>query len=153
MYAGFWKRFGAYLIDGVAIFATGILFLLVWSLFELLLNAIGVDQKNKETILGVLGVSIYLSLSWLYYAFFESSKLKATLGKLALGIVVVDENNNKISFLRATARYWSKVISALILLIGFIMAGFTKDKQALHDIISGTYVINKTAITKEIVMK
>jgi len=114
----------------------------------LLLNLAGIEQKTKETILGVLGVPLYFSLSWLYYAFLESSNLKATLGKMVLGIVVVDVNKNKISFLRASARYWSKIISSSILLIGFIMAGFTKDKQALHDIISGTYVVNKSALTK-----
>jgi len=148
MYAGFWKRFIAFVIDWIVNFFIGIIFILIWALFELLLNSVGIEQKTKETILGVLGVPIYLSLSWLYYALLESSNQKATLGKMALGIVVVDINKNKISFLRASVRYWSKIISSIILLIGFIMAGVTKDKQALHDMISGTYVVNKSALTK-----
>ncbi len=94
-------------------------------------------------ILGNLGVIIYLVIPWLYYSFFESSNGKATLGKKALGIIVVDANNNKISFVRATVRYWSKYVSLIIFFIGYIMAGFTKKKQALHDIISVTYVVKK----------
>lgn len=147
MYAGFWKRFLAYLIDYAATFFLVILFIFIWAILEILLYAYNIDQKTRELLLGFLGVPLYLSLTWLYYAFFESSKLKATLGKLALGIVVVDVNNNRISFLRASARHWSKVLSVLIFFVGFLMAGFTKDKRALHDIISGTYVKNKTAVT------
>lgn len=153
MYAGFWKRFGAFLIDGVVSYLLVIIFILIWALFELLLIVIGVEQKVKEAILGILGVPVYLSLSWLYYALMESSGQKATIGKMALGIVVVDKDSRKISFLRATARYWSKIVSALILLIGFIIAGFTSNKQALHDLISGTYVVNKEAIKTEVEAK
>ncbi|WP_249506865.1 RDD family protein [Paenibacillus polymyxa] len=65
------------------------------------------------------------------------------MGKLALGIVVVDEFNQKLSFGRASARYWSKIVSSIILWIGFIMAGFTARKQALHDLIARTYVVDK----------
>ncbi|WP_252229139.1 RDD family protein [Clostridium sp. ZBS15] len=141
MYAGFLNRYLAYFIDRLAIFLVYILFWLVWILFDRILNEIGIEQKIKKIILGNLGVIIYLVIPWLYYSFFESSNGKATLGKKALGIIVVDANNNKISFLRATVRYWSKYISLIIFFIGYIMAGFTKKKQALHDIISVTYVI------------
>jgi uncharacterized RDD family membrane protein YckC len=146
MYAGFGKRFGAFLIDFIENILIEFLFFLLWAGFELLLNAIGIGQKSRETILGTLGVPIYLSLSWLYFAFFESSNKKATIGKMALEIEVVDANSKKISFLRATVRYWSKIISAVILGIGFIMAAFTEDKQALHDKIANTYVVNKDAM-------
>jgi uncharacterized RDD family membrane protein YckC len=142
-YAGFWKRFGAYFLDGIVNSLIVVLFFLVWMVFELFLNAIGVSQTFKESILGTLGVPLYLSLSWLYFALFESSSKKATIGKMAFGIEVVDINDNRISFLRASARYWLKLLSALLLCIGFIMAAFTQDKQALHDMISRTYVVNK----------
>lgn len=109
--------------------------------FELLLNLIRIEQSTKEIILGILGTPIMLAFPWLYYAVLESSDKKATFGKRALDIKVIDSNNNKISFLRATIRYWSKFISALILLVGYIMAAFTPKKQALHDIIASTYVV------------
>jgi uncharacterized RDD family membrane protein YckC len=81
--------------------------------------------------------------TWLYFALMESSAKGATLGKMALGIKVTDLTGSKISFGRATGRYFGKIISGAILYIGYIMAGFTQQKQALHDIMAGTLVINK----------
>ena len=76
-----------------------------------------------------------------YFAIQESSDFQATVGKRALNIKVVDKRGNKISFWRALGRYLAKIISALILYIGFIMIGFTSKKQGLHDIIADTLVI------------
>lgn len=147
MYAGFWKRFLASLIDYIIIFCIQILFLIVWAGFELLLNLVGINQGTKEIILGVLGTPIMLALPWLYYAVLESSDRQATFGKRVLNIKVVDINNSKISFIKATVRFWSKFISGLILLIGYIMAAFTPKKQALHDMIANTYVIKRENYT------
>lgn len=80
---------------------------------------------------------------WLYFALMESSGQQGTIGKMALGIKVTDMNGNRIGFGRATGRYFGKIISSLTLTIGYIMAGFTQQKQALHDIIAGCLVINK----------
>jgi uncharacterized RDD family membrane protein YckC len=82
-------------------------------------------------------------LNRLYYALLESSTWQGTLGKRALGLEVTDLEGRRISFGRATGRFFAKIISALILWIGFIMAGFTEKKQALHDMIAGTLVIRK----------
>jgi len=79
--------------------------------------------------------------NWLYYSILESSAKQGTLGKVVLGLKVVDYNNQRISFARATGRYFSKFISAAILMIGFIMIAFTAKKQGLHDMIAGTLVI------------
>ncbi|NFE11268.1 RDD family protein [Clostridium botulinum] len=117
MYAGFLNRYLAYFIDRLAIFLVYILFWLAWILFDKTLNEIGIDPKIKKMILGNLWVIIYLVIPWLYYSFFESSNGKATLGKKALGIIVVDANNNKISFVRATVRYWSKYVSLIFFLL------------------------------------
>jgi len=73
----------------------------------------------------------------------ESSSRQATLGKMAVGIIVTDLEGNKISFGRATARHWAKVISGLTLFIGYIMTGFTAKKQALHDMIAECLVVVK----------
>ena len=80
-------------------------------------------------------------VSWLYFALLESSPKQATLGKMALGIKVTDLDGNRISFGRATGRFFAKIISGVILMIGYIMAAFTAKKQALHDIIASTLVI------------
>jgi|SRR5215470_5618565 len=83
------------------------------------------------------------TLNWLYHAVMESSSKQATFGKLSLKIKVTDFNGNRISFLRATARHFSKIISTVILLLGFLMATFAKKKQALHDKIAGCLVVRR----------
>ena len=82
-------------------------------------------------------------LTWFYYAGMESSSRQATIGKSIMGIYVTDLDGQRISFLRATGRYFAKILSALILMIGFIMAAFTARKQALHDMIAGTLVYSR----------
>jgi uncharacterized RDD family membrane protein YckC len=85
-----------------------------------------------------------LVLQWLYYAWMESSEHQATLGKMALGLIVTDLDDRRVSFARATGRFFAKIISGLIpLAIGYIMAGFTEKKQALHDMIASTLVLRK----------
>ena len=73
-----------------------------------------------------------------------SSEKQATVGKMVLGIVVTDINGGPISFARATGRHFAKWLSALILGIGFLMAAFTEKKQALHDMIADTLVVNRS---------
>ena len=73
----------------------------------------------------------------------EASSKQGTLGKMVLGIIVTDEAGNRISFGRATGRYFGKILSSLILLIGYIMIAFTKKKQGLHDLLASTLVVKK----------
>ena len=121
-YAGFWKRFGAIIIDGLIVgAATCILFVVSWGLFSPVLIVTG----------------------WLYFALMESSAKQATLGKMALGIVVTDMGGKRLSFGRATGRFFGRIISGLILGIGYLMIAFTEKKQGLHDMIANTLVINK----------
>ena len=84
-----------------------------------------------------------LFFSWMYFALMESSRLQATLGKLAVGIKVTDLAGNRIGFEKATWRYFGKFISALPLLGGFVMAAFTARRQALHDRMAGCLVVNR----------
>ena len=124
-YAGFWRRAVAILLDGIILGAgmgviNSILFL------------------DEGTFL-----LVQLVAGWLYMALMQSSPSQATLGKQALGIKVTDLEGYRISFARATGRYFAKNLSALILFIGFIMVAFNPKKQGLHDIIAGTLVIKK----------
>lgn len=73
----------------------------------------------------------------------ESSTKQGTLGKMALSIKVVDIEGNQISFWRATGRYFSKIVSALLFCIGYLMIAFTEKKQALHDKMADCLVVNK----------
>lgn len=95
------------------------------------------------TLLGiwVFIVPVVLAEGWMYYALMESSSYQGTLGKRALGLKVTDLGRARITFGSATIRYFSKILSALMLHIGFIMAAFTEKKQALHDIIASCLVI------------
>ncbi len=80
---------------------------------------------------------------WIYYAALESSVKQATLGKTALSIKVTDMEGNRIGFGRATGRHFAKIISGIILLIGYLMIAFTEKKQGLHDMMAGCLVPNK----------
>lgn len=119
-YAGFWRRFWAYLIDCLIVGVA---------------NAIFISAKMPYAV---------LFIGWLYYALMESSNTQATVGKMALGLYVTDLNGNKIGFGRATGRYFGKIVSSIILCIGFMMAGWTAKKQALHDMMAGTLVLKRT---------
>jgi uncharacterized RDD family membrane protein YckC len=129
-YAGFWIRFFAYLIDTIIV-SIGVFALM------LPLQFIG-NFDPEESVAGTLLLVVIVFVGpWLYSALMESSPLQATLGKKALGIKVGDLDGNRISFGRATGRYFAKIISNLILYIGFIMIAFTRKKQGLHDLIAG----------------
>lgn len=88
-------------------------------------------------------LAFQLFVGWLYEAGMESSKYQATLGKMALGMQVTDLNGQRISFGRATGRHFAKILSSMILMIGYIMVGFTERKQGLHDMLAGTLVVKK----------
>jgi uncharacterized RDD family membrane protein YckC len=79
----------------------------------------------------------------LYWSIMESSKYQATVGKMALGLKVSDVDGQNLDFVKSLIRNVCKIISGMILGIGYIMAGFTERKQGLHDIIAGTLVVKK----------
>jgi len=150
-YAGFWRRFVAYMIDQLLM---GVVAFMVF-LPGLALLGLGMGAGMMEETEGAIGLVIaaiaaYLTailvvvvLQWLYYALMESSNKQATLGKLALGIIVTDMDGKRLTFGRATGRYFGKILSSLILNIGFLMAAFTEKKQALHDLIASCVVVLK----------
>lgn len=152
LYAGFWKRVLSHIIDSLILWFVSTIIVLILFVIRVVgdgglstatASFITAAQTPISTARIVVQDLLYLGVIWLYYAIMESSKCKATVGKLALGIIVVDEFNQKLSFGRASARYWSKLLSVITLFIGFIMTAFTAKKQALHDLIAGTYVIDK----------
>jgi uncharacterized RDD family membrane protein YckC len=135
-FAGFWKRFAASLID---VFINLLIGIIVGGTVGFLMGASGYEMEAIEALANVAG---YLA-SWIYFAAFESSEGQATPGKKALGIKVTDLNGKRISFGRASGRFFAKYLSAALLCIGFVMIAFTKRKQGLHDMIAGCLVVNR----------
>lgn len=133
-YAGFWLRFVAAIIDGIVLTIIGAA---SGCLIGAALGGAGVDPESIGAISNVLGIIINLA----YFSLMESGSNQATLGKKAMGLRVTDINGDPVSLPRALGRNAAKYISALILMIGFIMAAFTPKKQALHDMIAGCLVV------------
>ncbi len=138
-YGGFWRRFAAFVIDSLIVnIPLGLLAHVISSSSGWHTHQNG----HRGLFLSYPGgwLPIAIVVHWLYFALQESSARQATLGKMALGVRVTGADGNRISFARATGRYFAKAISAFILFIGFIMAAFTNRKRALHDMIAGTLV-------------
>jgi uncharacterized RDD family membrane protein YckC len=137
--AEFWKRVGALVIDGGIVYLVCVVILGVGS------AAGGIKLSPPGTVTpGEIIVSqiLFFLMGWLYFALGESSPLKATIGKLALGIMVTDLEGKRLSFFKATKRFWAKVIASLV-----IAASIMK-KEPFHDIMVGTLVVNKVALAK-----
>lgn len=152
-YAGFWLRFVAYIIDDFILGFVGFLISLPF-IGGIIFSAVGIGNNPESTeklvtgVVGILGsviglIVIIAVLGWLYYALMESSRTQGTLGKMALGLKVTDLEGKPVSFGRATGRYFGKIISGMILYIGYILAGLTEKKQALHDIMASCLVVRK----------
>jgi len=140
-YAGFWLRV---IIDGF------LLFFLVAVVFGVRSRMFGIPGPIfAPRLYGPMasGSGFFrfgaIAGGWLYFALMESSAWQATVGKRVLGLYVTDLQGRRISFGRASGRYFAKIISNFTLLIGYVMAGFTAKKQALHDMIAGCLVLKK----------
>jgi len=148
-YAGFWLRFVAFIIDAIILGFAGTIitlpFMAPFGLREVLRGRGPLSPEDFFPIMQTLMrvALLRIALNYLYFALLESSAWQATVGKKALGLYVTDMTGHRISFGRATGRFFGKIISSLILFIGFIMAGITEKKQALHDMMAGCLVLRK----------
>jgi uncharacterized RDD family membrane protein YckC len=161
-YAGFGRRAGAFLID---CFVTTIA---AWMMFLVLAAASNQNRvfgsivmssplaffqgyypsyqarHNDETLTAIAIVTLIMMwiVNWLYSSLMESSGKQGTLGKIATGLAVTDLKGERISFLRAAARYLLKTVLSLCG-AGYLAAAVTENRQALHDMIAGTVVLEK----------
>ncbi|MDD2716606.1 MAG: RDD family protein [Candidatus Wallbacteria bacterium] len=131
-YAGFWLRFLAFIIDMI--------------LLTFCLKFLGGILEGVSGSYGYGGFDSFFGnyfLVWflLYYSIFESTDFRGTPGKRALGMHVLDLNGKRLTLLRALARNFCKLFSFCAILVGFIIAGITARKQALHDLIAGCLVV------------
>lgn len=130
-YADPGRRFLAYIIDSIIL-------AVVQGICEFIFKQL---LEEGSITYFVIYIPFVLALNWLYFAYLESSPTQATLGKKAMNIRVVSTSGERISFKQGSVRYFAKILSAIILLIGFIMILFDKDKQGLHDKLANTYVV------------
>lgn len=148
-YAGFWRRFWATCVDAFLlwILAAIVRVVLGLDLITGLPAAVSGDDEQDPfrlfTPQFVLATSVGWIASWLYSAFLESSKQQGTLGQQLLGYRVADKQGQRISFAIATARHFAQYLSALTFGIGYLMVLFTSRKQALHDLIVGTFMVRE----------
>jgi uncharacterized RDD family membrane protein YckC len=154
VYAGFWLRVVASLIDAVIMgLATGVLFVPLFFLSGLGAHIDGLAERHGQpdpafvaSLIGMILVFAIVSvlIQWLYHAYLESGEKQGTWGKQALGLYVTDLMGNPTTFGRASGRFFAKIVTGMIPLgIGYIMAGFTERKQALHDMIASCLVLRR----------
>lgn len=135
-YAGLWPRALAWSLDLIVLSCVGgLVGVLVGPVAAVPLEAGPNDPKM--VLLQVIGTLI----NWIYFAGMESSRWQATLGKTAVGIRVTDMHGKRVTFVRASARHFTKILSVLTLGIGFLMIALTQRRQALHDMVAGCLVV------------
>ena len=155
LYAGFWLRVVAALIDGLLI---GIPFVVIAvvifaSALPMLRDLGREPNPNPFLLIGLffprllLLAALGLVGTWLYWSLLESSSWQATVGKKALGLYVTDLTGARLTFGRASGRFFAgrgiayvPSVGGLYFLVDCIMAGVTEKKQAVHDMIAGCLV-------------
>lgn len=159
LFAGFWRRVGAGLIDGVLI--SVVIFLIVW--IDDPTFSLETFADNPDFRLSALAIALSTLMSWLYHAGMEASSHQATLGKKALGLRVTDLNGKRVSLatasLRASPHYIVGIVSVVSHALGIaileslvmvlvwvscLVIAFTKCKQGLHDMMAKCYVVRLT---------
>lgn len=137
VHAGFWRRVAAYMLDSIILGLASLVF------FALIggLGWMASDSPGLAFFIVFLGYVGLIVGAWLYFAKFESSARQATPGKHVMGIKVTDDKGQRIGFGRATGRFFGKIVSGMIFNVGYMMAGFTSRKQALHDMMASCCVV------------
>jgi uncharacterized RDD family membrane protein YckC len=136
------ERVGAAIIDAVLLVVGGLLIgQLLWGLIWVVALFFDNQWDVSHDIATNLTLLAGIPLTWLYFAVSESSYRQATPGKIVFRLSVADVNGDRITFGRATLRFWLKVGSAAMLGIGIILAAFTDKRQGMHDILAKTVVL------------
>lgn len=146
VYADFWARFAAAMLDGLAVALAG-------GLAGFALGFAGGLAGSGTAWVSFLGGIAGLAIGWLYFALTESGPRRATPGKRALRLqVLTADGEERLSFLRATARWAGRFLSLLPLFLGYLMQPFTARRQALHDLVAGTVVVQIGASRRGIIV-
>ncbi len=143
-YAKVWKRFVAACIDVALVNAVAppILLILLWTI-EGFHAKLGLEAEPSRFMAGMLTVVLWLATDWFYNARMVSGDMQATLGKRCMGLKVTTLEGNRISLGQASGRHFAKFLSTFALFVGFLITPFTRRKQALHDMVAGTLVVER----------
>ena len=133
-YAGFWRRLAAMFVDGLVLFFPDAIMRVTMGL-PTAFSMHSLREDETGTLVSALAVST--AGWWLYCALLESSKWRGTLGQQLLGLRVGDREGRRISFARATARYFAQWLSAMLCGIGYLFNLWTQRRQTLHDMVAG----------------
>ncbi|HUL16388.1 MAG TPA: RDD family protein [Terriglobales bacterium] len=148
VYAGFWRRVAANLIDIVVLWFPFFLMLFIASLAAKLESVW--HPKVSPAIFFLNYALVLVIVPLLYFGLMESSTLQATIGKMMLGLRVTDIEGKRVSLGRAAGRTFAKYLSTLTLGFGFVLCGFTGKKQALHDMAAGCLVLRRARLRAEL---
>jgi len=141
IYAGFWLRFAAVLVDVLAMF---IPFCIV-TFFAIVFTKLVSAARGYDPAVVILTVlpPVMIVATWLYFAVMESSSWQATIGKKVFGLYVTDLEGRRLTLSRATGRTFAKYLSSLTAGVGYALCGFTNKKQALHDMVANCLVLRR----------
>lgn len=146
LYAGFWVRIFAGLLDLVFLAPIFLLLIYFFSNSDYQMLQIGHSFRSYSYSGSTSQVTTldYLSyaISILYLVHFLSSKTQATFGKRMMGIYVGNPDGSRLSSTKALARAVASMLTAITIGLGFLLVIFTKEKTALHDLICNTRVFH-----------
>ena len=148
-YGGFWRRLAAMFLDGlllnVVCFPISMMFMIPMTTS---MQAMRSEDYSPENLAQFFGVYLMLALvstvlSWLYCALMMASARQATGGMMALDLIATDLQGRKLSFARASGRYFASIVTSFTIGIGYLLMLFTERRQTLHDLIAGTLIVRK----------
>ena len=140
-YAGFWVRFGAVVIDTVVLGLAGVILAIITVIAIVLVSPDTFLDTLLSPVFAILSQIVMNILSAAYFVFMHSSSKQATLGKMAMSLKVTDVDGERIGVGKSFLRLIGTFVSAVLLMIGYLMVAFTERKQGLHDKIAGTLVV------------
>jgi len=142
-YGGFWIRVLAHLIDGVIV-GLPIIPLVIVFLLPSIIKTVqsGAEDQPPAWVFTTLPLVLLVAVCvpWLYEALLTSSSWQGTIGKRILHLKVTDMEGHRISFGRASGRFFAKFVSNLVCSLLYVIVAFTERKQGLHDMVAGTLV-------------
>ena len=140
-FASFWLRLLAWMIDRAILCMPATAVVLALCIQETVVNGYPLEEQLPLVPQGVSALSWLLGIP--YGVLLESSKWQATVGKMAVGIIVTDVSGQRLTFWRAAGRQVCKMFSGICCAVGYWIAAFTERRQALHDLMASTLVLNR----------
>ena len=137
-YGGFWRRLAGWLVDQVLLFFPS-------AIVRVLLGMEPIAWHDPLDGRLAVSVSVDIVLEWMYSALLVSSAARGTLGQQLMDLQVTDGNGARVSFARASARYFATLLTLLTCGVGYLFQLFTSRRQTLHDWVSGTLVVRRSA--------